>query len=363
MWFCVDCIGLWTNQTPEEVMRQVASEKTWKYLDRHHTSLHLAWTVGHKKISDPGELRKSPLLELVIGSEQDAHAKLRDIRNSVAPENSDPAMEFSKVMIVRDGPDRDEQIKRREFWLRHFNALWADCIIGRLTQDPVTHPVSYEGRDTRVLRPCFSVVDAWFTCPNCGLERSAMIKATVHEAYCDKCHSWMEWRSATWATEVLDMPPPTAERKARDAWIYNIQAKGRGPHEPAIIANTLVHRKGYGSLWSYVASRAKQAPRPTRAPGGPALDYETPEVFVEQYSPREHHIFLLLVLEELGNKRREAMLAHDQDIAARGGWMPTPPPPSSSASDPAAVELGLRSEAAAARHVTVGEWAPSLCRR
>ena len=156
---------------------------------------------------------------------------------------------------------------------------------------------------------------------------------------------------------------PSEERKAKDRWLHAIQALDQGPWEVAIMATTLVHRKGFGSLWRYVASRARQQPRPPPDPRGGVREYDTPEVYVDQYSPREHRIFFLLVLEELANKRREAMLAHDQDLAARGGWIPLRPPPMSSNLDVAAAEEHLREEAAATRQDTVGEWAPSLRRR
>ena len=364
MWFCVDCIGLWTSQSAENVMKQIYPErKTWTNLKRYHASLHLAWTDGNIRVGDPEHWTKNPLLDLVIGSERDAHQKLRDIRSSVSPGDTDLATELPKVLTVRDGPGRDDQVRQREFWIRHLNVLWADCLMNRLTREPVTRPAGYEGSDVRVLRPCFSVVDAWFVCPTCGPEQTAQVKATVHEAYCDKCHSWMEWKSATWAAEVLRRSAPSEQRKAKDRWLRSVQALDHeGPYEAANIANTLVHRKGYGSLWRYVASRAKEDPKPPRDSDGGVREFDTPEVFVNRYSPRVHRIFLLLVLEELANKRREAILAHDQDIAARGGWTPLRPPPMSSGPETDAVLAQLYEEAAAVQQTTAGEWAPSLCR-
>ena len=160
------------------------------------------------------------------------------------------------------------------------------------------------------------------------------------------------------------MSPPSEERKAKDRWLHAIQALDHeGPYEAASIANALVHRKGYGSLWRYVASRAREDPKPPRDSNGGVREFDTPEVFVNRYSPREHRIFLLLVLEELANKRREAILAHDQDIAARGGWTPLRPPPMSSVPETEAVVEQLYQEAATVRQATVSEWAPSLRRR
>ena len=174
----------------------------------------------------------------------------------------------------------------------------------------------------------------------------------------------MEWRSAAWAHEVLKVSTPSDARRAKDDWLHAALALDHeGPYEAAAIANTLVHRKGYGSLWRYVASRAKHAPRPPRTLDGGVREFDATEVVVNRYSPREHRIFLLLVLEELANKRREAILAHDQDIAARGGWTPLRPPPMSSVPDTEAVVNQLYVEAAAVQQTTVREWAPSLRKR
>ena len=117
MWFCVDCIGLWTSQSAENVMKQIYPErKTWTNLKRYHASLHLAWTDGNTRVGDPEHWTKNPLLDLVIGSERDAHQKLRDIRSSVSPGDTDLATELPKVLTVRDSPGRDDQVRQREFW-------------------------------------------------------------------------------------------------------------------------------------------------------------------------------------------------------------------------------------------------------
>ena len=144
-------------------------------------------------IHDSEFWRSHTLFELVVGSERDAHAKIRDLRASVAPGDSMLAVELPKVMTVRDGKGRTEQIHKREFWLRHFNAFRADAVMRRLTQTNVDRPVCLAGEGHRAVRPCFSVLDAWYVCRTCGPE-SADIKRTVHDAHCEKCGSWMEWR-------------------------------------------------------------------------------------------------------------------------------------------------------------------------
>ena len=71
------------------------------------------------------------------------------------------AVELPKVMTVRDGKGRTEQIHKREFWLRHINAFRADAVMRRLTQANVDRPVCFAGEGHRAVRPCFSVLDAW----------------------------------------------------------------------------------------------------------------------------------------------------------------------------------------------------------
>ena len=87
-----------------------------------------------------------------------------------------------------------------------------------------------------------------------------------------------------------------------------------------------------------------------------------PEVYVEKYAPEDHRIFFLLVLEELSNKCREAMMTNDQDIAARGGWRPPSPPPMSTVEQTRDREEEIRNEARSRHQEVVGGWAPSLRR-
>ena len=87
-----------------------------------------------------------------------------------------------------------------------------------------------------------------------------------------------------------------------------------------------------------------------------------PEVYVDKYAPEDHRIFFLLVLEELSNKCREAMMTNDQDIAARGGWRPPSPPPMSTAEETRDREKEIRREARSRHQEVVGGWAPSLRR-
>ena len=126
----------------------------------------------------------------------------------------------------------------------------------------------------------------------------------------------------------------------------------------AQLANVLVHRKGFASLWSYVASKSTNVPVPPRTEGGEQGRYPAPEMYVEKYTPTEWSIFYLLVLEELANKCREALMMHDQDLTARGSWTPLP--------SPSSMGTGLHEEAtqeANERHqVVAAQWAPSLRR-
>ena len=87
------------------------------------------------------------------------------------------------------------------------------------------------------------------------------------------------------------------------------------------------------------------------------------EVYVDKYSYIEHRIFFLLVLEELASKCREAMMAHDQDLTARGGWLPLRPPPMSSVQDAVVQEEEILEEASARQQAVVSDWAPSLRKR
>ena len=184
----------------------------------------------------------------------------------------------------------------------------------------------------------------------------------MHDAWCQTCGYWMEWRSAEWASSLLQLPRPSQERRDRDAWVSRLLAEGESPHVVGMLAAVLVHRKGYGSLWRYVTARARHTP--TRQPdkAGNPRTYETPEVYVEKYSPEDHRIFFLLVLEELSNKCREAMMANDQDLAARGGWRPLNPPPMSTTEETRACEGEIHKEATNRHQEVVGGWAPSLRR-
>ena len=184
----------------------------------------------------------------------------------------------------------------------------------------------------------------------------------MHEAWCQTCGHWMEWKSAEWASLVLKLPQPSQERKDRDAWISRLLAEGESPHTVAMIAAVLVHRKGYGTLWRYVTDRAWCTPTPQPDKAGNPRTYATPEVYVEKYAPEDHRILFLLVLEELSNKCREAMMANDQDIAARGVWCPPSPPPMSTVEETRACEEEIHKEATSRHQEVVGGWAPSLRR-
>ena len=85
---------------------------------------------------------------------------------------------------------------------------------------------------------------------------------------------------------------------------------------------------------------------------------------VDSFARTEKHgdDFFLLVMEELTNKCREAIMTNDQDIAARGGWRPPSPPPMSTAEETRDREKEIRREARSRHQVVVGGWAPSLRR-
>jgi hypothetical protein len=292
-------------------------------------------------------------------TEREAHDRTLALVLATASKGAQLSTELARIMTVQEGDTRTEQIYAREFWMRAFATFRASALIKTLTQQTIHRPVCFEGAGYRDSRPCFSVLDAWYYCRTCGKD-SARIRSTVHEAWCECCGHWMEWKSAEWASATLKLPEPSQERKDRDAWICRLLAEGSPPQIVATIATVLVHRKGFGTLWRYVADRARFTPAPQPDKAGKARKYAMPEVYVDKYAPEDHRIFFLLVLEELSNKCREAMMTNDQDIAARGGWRPPSPPPMSTAEETRDREKEIRSEARGRHQEVVGGWTPSL---
>ena len=359
LWLCVDCIALWTGD-PVDAQRQ-AGIKDPRQLEKYNSSLGLAWGKGANMLRERNEWQRYLPLALVMNTELEAHAKTRALIVAMAPEGAELSAELARIMTVQNGDLRTEQIYAREFWMRSFATFRASALIKMLTQQTTHRPVCLEGTGYRDSRPCFSVLDAWYYCRKCGVS-SACTKSTVHEAWCEHCRHWMEWKSAEWAAATLQLSQPSQERKDRDAWVRELLLEGSPPHVVSMIATVLVHRKGFGTLWRYVADRARVTPAPPADEAGNAKYYKTPEVYVEKYTPEDHRIFFLLVMEELSSKCREAIMTNDQDIAARGGWSPPSPPPMSTEDEARRRKEEICMEARSRQQEVVGGWAPSLHR-